>query len=83
MLAALTKAILAPSSARVEALHERFTDPDPVTEKSKLQHALRSWRAEFDELSAVGTAPSKQATQRFFEASDLHDRCVEKNPWRW
>ena len=64
MLAALARAVLASSAAHVSALNDKFTEPEPVTDKSKLQHALKVWRSEYEELRAVGSTPSRQAQLR-------------------
>eukprot|EP00959_Pyramimonas_sp_CCMP1952_P086103 1801028-Pyramimonas_sp.AAC.1 len=64
MLAALARAVLATSAARVSALNDKFTDPEPVADKNKLQRALKVWRSEHEELRAVGSTPSRQAQLR-------------------
>ena len=64
MLAALARAVLTSSATYVSALNDKFTDPEPVTDKTKLQHALRVWKTDYDELRAVGSAPSQQTALR-------------------
>ena len=64
MLAALAGAVLESSATYVSALNDKFTDPGPATDKTTLQHALRVWRTDYDELRAVGSAPSQHAALR-------------------
>ena len=48
----------------MSALNDKFTDPEPLTDKTKLQHALRVRKTDYDELRAVGSAPSQQTALR-------------------
>jgi hypothetical protein len=48
----------------VPARNDKFTDPKPVTDKTKLQHALRVWKSDYDGLRAVGSTPSQQTALR-------------------
>ena len=62
MLLALNAAITARSHERTAALHKRFADPQAVTTPAVLQHALKLWRDDYEELEEVGATPSHKTT---------------------
>ena len=59
---ALANAVVTSSAAHAAALHKRFSEPELVSDNSTLQHALRAWRSEQEELNAVGSQPSRLTT---------------------
>ena len=59
MLAALATAVVSTGTAHAHALRDRFADPTPISCKASLQHALKLWRASYEELSEANCRPSR------------------------
>ena len=58
-MSVLAKAIVATGSVHAHALHQCFSSPALVTDKAVLQHSLKLWRADFEELRESTCVPSK------------------------
>jgi len=67
LVLALANAITANSNDRISALHKRFSEPDPVSNPALLQHSLKTWYEDLEELREAGAHPCKETAM-----SSLH-----------
>ena len=52
------------SAERTAALRTRFATQSPGRRKEQLLHSFQIWRANFEELLAAGSSPSKETVLR-------------------